>query len=245
MQTQTTNIEIDLIDRSPYQMRRRFDQEEIAGLAASIERYGLLHPLVVRPKGARYELISGERRLLALFSLKKKSAWVSIRKGESESYTAEMALSENLQRAELSPMEVAHSYQGLMDAFALTQEELAKRLGKPRSTLANFLRLLKLPPSIQVAVDEGKISMGHAKILLSAKGEAQKELFEKIEREKISVRQTEKIDPNTAALEKELSHHFGRPVQVIQKGDSGQLIFKWNNLDSLDELLSTFGIYST
>ena len=138
-------------------------------------------------------------------------------------------------------MEVAHSYQGLMDAFALTQEELAKRLGKPRSTLANFLRLLKLPPSIQVAVDGGKISMGHAKILLSAKGEAQKELFEKIEREKISVRQTEKIDPNTAALEKELSHHFGRPVQVIQKRDSGQLIFKWNNLDSLDELLSTFG----
>ncbi len=241
---QTTNIEIDLIDRSPYQMRRRFDPEEIAGLAASIERYGLLHPLVVRPKGERYELISGERRLLALFSLKKKMAWVSIRRGESESHTAEMALSENLQRAELSPIEVAHSYQGLIDAFGLTQEELATRLGKPRSTVANFLRLLKLPPTIQAALDEGKITVGHAKALLASKGEAQKELFEKIEREKISVRNAEHTDPNLVFLEKELSQRFGREVKIIPRASGGLLTFQWDNLDHLDELLNVLGMHA-
>jgi len=241
---QTTNVEIQLIDRSPYQMRRRFDSEEIAGLADSIERYGLLHPLVVRPKGDRYELISGERRLLALFSLGKKQAWVVIRRGETEGEVAELALTENLQRAELSPIEVAHSYQGLIDAFGLTQEELAERLCKPRSTIANFLRLLKLPSSIQTALDQGKITVGHAKALLSTKGEAQKELFEKIEKEKISVRKSEQRDPNLASLEKDLSHHFGREVKVIPKASGGLLTFQWDDLDNLDELLQMFGVHS-
>jgi ParB family chromosome partitioning protein len=249
MQTILINVPLDSIDRSPYQMRQLFDEEEIKGLAASIKRYGLLHPLLLRPKNeGRFELISGERRLIALHQLGEKTAPALIRKGESEAITAEVALTENLQRVNLSPIEIAHCYKALLETFGLTQEELAVRLGKPRSTVANLLRLLQLPKEMQKALENEKMTVGHAKALLSLEGAAQERLFQQIISTSVTVRRAEATSgksPHIEGLEKELMAHFGRKVEISSKGKGGTISFYWEDLDALDALLEAFGIRVT
>ena len=188
-------IEIDLesIDVNPYQPRTYFDEEALRELASSIKELGVIQPITVRKVGDSFQLVSGERRFRAskLISNKTISAYIRI---ANDQEMLVMALVENIQRKNLDPIEVALSYQRLIDEIQLTQEELSTRVGKKRSTVTNYLRLLKLDPILQTGMRDGFISMGHGRALINVdKTEDQLNIYERILREKLSVRQTEEI----------------------------------------------------
>lgn len=247
-------ISLEEIALSPYQMRRQFAVEEIKELAASIEEVGLIQPIIVRPKGEKYELVAGERRLRALRHLRRDRCQAIVR-SDTELKAAVAALVENVQRLDLNPIEEARGYQSLLLQFSLSQEELAKRVGKKRSTVANFVRLLSLPETIQEAISSGKISMGHAKALLSLPTkDLQLALYQKIIDKHLNVRQAENLaaqrvkrvgakrisSPYLSDIKKQLQELFMVDVEVTE----GEIIFKWDTLDRLDQLLELFGIRS-
>ena len=186
-------LPVSAIQPNSRQPRNSFPEAGIRELAASIREVGILQPLVVRSTPAGFELIAGERRLRAAKEADLERVPVLIRQaGENESM--ELALVENLQRENLSPLETAAAYQALMDGFGLTKDQLARRLGKSRAAVTNTLRLVHLPESIQALLGNGKISEGHARALLSLENEAQMtELARKVEEEKLSVRKTEEL----------------------------------------------------
>jgi len=159
------DLPIELIDPNPMQPRQQFDPKTVEELAASIDRYGLLEPVVVTQEGSRWQLVAGERRLRAHKQLGKKTIPAIVRTS-SDLERLELALIENMQRQDLNPMERAEGLAKLVNDFGLTQEEAAKKIGMPRSTLANTLRLLDLPTDIQVGLANRKITEGHAKVLL-------------------------------------------------------------------------------
>jgi len=184
-------LEVSRIRPNPFQPRRQFEGEALAELEASIRENGLLQPLVVRPAGSDFELVAGERRWRALRRLGWERAPTIVRP-LSDDQMLVVALVENLQREDLRPLEEAVGYQQLIDGFGLTQKEVAKRVGRERSTVANALRLLTLPAAVRDLLDEGAITAGHARAILSVEGEAgQVRLAREVVAKRLSVRETE------------------------------------------------------
>lgn len=190
-------INLDLIEVNPYQPRFHFDSEALQELAASIKELGVIQPITVRKiDGDKFQLVSGERRFRASKLINNKTIPAYIRTANDQEML-EMALVENIQRKNLDPIEVALSYQRLIDEINLTQEEMSKRVGKKRSTISNYLRLLKLDPIIQTGIRDKFISMGHGRALINIESQDdQLGVYEKILRLKLSVRQTEDLVKN-------------------------------------------------
>ncbi len=193
-------IDINSIDVNPFQPRTYFDEEALRELASSIRELGVIQPITVRKTtGNKFQLVSGERRFRASKLIGNKTIPAYIRLANDQEML-EMALVENIQRKNLDPIEVALSYQRLIDEIQLTQEELSTRVGKKRSTVTNYLRLLKLDPIIQTGMRDGFISMGHGRALINVDSTTdQLTIYEKILRDKLSVRQTEELVKNLKA----------------------------------------------
>jgi len=238
-------IDIDLIDPSPYQPRTRFREAPLDELARSIQSSGIVQPLVVRRIAGRFQLIAGERRWRAAQKAALARVPVVVR-DVPEEMALEMTLVENLQREDLNPIEQAHAFQRLTDQFNLTQEQVAERTGKDRATIANAVRLLKLEPAIQDLLEDGRLSAGHGRALLAIQdAKLRLALAKKIARGGMTVRQVERlaarslkpptasssipVDPNTAAAIEELERAYGTRVFIRPKmlGRSGQLIFEY------------------
>jgi ParB family transcriptional regulator, chromosome partitioning protein len=238
-------VDVDLIDPSPYQPRSRFSEQGLDELARSIQSSGIVQPLVVRPMGSRYQLIAGERRWRAAQRAALSRVPVVIREVPEER-AVEMTLVENLQREDLNPMEQARAFQHLIEDFALTQEQVAERTGKDRTTIANSVRLLKLEEAIQDLIEEARITAGHARALLAIPdSNARLALARKIARTGMTVRQVERlaapsskprsqsqalpIDPNTKAAIEELQREYGTRVFVNPARGSrpGRLTFEY------------------
>jgi ParB family transcriptional regulator, chromosome partitioning protein len=238
-------VDIDLIDPSPYQPRTRFREEALEELARSIRASGIVQPLVVRRIGLRYQLIAGERRWRAAQRSALPRVPVVVREVPEE-IALEMTLVENLQREDLNPMEQARAFQRLTDEFNLTQEHVAERTGKDRATIANAVRLLKLEPTIQDLIEEGRLSAGHGRALLAIPDSKERlELARRIARGGMSVRQVERlaarsakprptpsvsaVDPNTKAALEALQHRYGTRVLIHapRPGHPGTLAFEY------------------
>ena len=190
---QILDIPVADIRPNPNQPRGDFDPETLAELVDSIRRNGVLQPIIVRPEGDSYQLIAGERRWRAAIEAGLPTVPAIVR-AATENESLELALIENIQRQDLNPIEEAKAYKELIERFALTQEEAAARVGKKRSSIANMLRLLDLPQDIQDAVSRGTLTMGHARALLALPDRAEiRRLAARIQREDLSVRQTERI----------------------------------------------------
>lgn len=232
-------IELDLIDVNPYQPRTYFDEEALRELASSIKELGVIQPITVRKlEGNQFQLVSGERRLRASKLIGNKTVPAYIRIANDQEML-EMALVENIQRKNLDPIEVALSYQRLIDEIQLTQEELSMRVGKKRSTVTNYLRLLKLDPILQTGMRDGFISMGHGRAMINVENtEDQLAIYEKVLREKLSVRQTEDLVKNlkkgsitkakkkstpsfVSKSKKEISAFFGHKIDITM-GNNGK-----------------------
>ena len=187
-------IELNLIDVNPFQPRSYFNEEALQELASSINELGVIQPITVRKlAGNKFQLVSGERRFRASKLIGKTTIPAYIRIANDQEML-EMALVENIQRKDLDPIEVALSYQRLIDEIDLTQEEMSQRVGKKRSTISNYLRLLKLDPIVQTGMRDGFLSMGHGRALINIENnEEQLNIYEKIIQQKLSVRQTEQL----------------------------------------------------
>lgn len=255
----TAEISIAAIELNPFQPRRDFDPEKLAELSKSIQNHGVVQPITVRLKEGtndKFELISGERRLRASKLAGKKEIPAYVRLANDQEML-EIAIIENIQRENLNPIEVGMSYQRLLDEVNLTHEELAERLGKKRSSVTNYLRLLRLPPEIQRGLQYGKISMGHARAILSSDDIAIQLLVygETLEKQ-LSVRAVESLmrqyqsnkkanqkkgaEANTEIrrLKDDLAKRFDRRVEFKHKSNgSGQLVFHYNSEKDLNHLL--------
>jgi len=187
-----SGIELSKISPNPYQPRVDFDKDELNELVASIKQLGVIQPITVRKKKDGYELISGERRFRASAEAGLKSIPAYVRKASTQEMI-EMAVVENIQRSDLNPIEVAMGYQRLIDECDLTQEQVAHRVGKNRTTVTNTLRLLSLSAEVKAALKNGKISAGHARVLVTLNEDQQKDLLNRIVRRQLSVRDTEAL----------------------------------------------------
>jgi ParB family transcriptional regulator, chromosome partitioning protein len=256
-------IPLDLIETNPKQPRRDFDETAMQELAASIRMHDIIQPVTVAklPSG-RYRLISGERRYRAARIAGIKDIPVYIRQANDQQLL-ELALLENLQREDLNAMEVALSYKRMMDELNYTQEQVSERMGKERSTVANYIRLLKLPPDIQIALRNNQISMGHARALINVDTvDKQLYLFQEIKNKSLSVRQTEELVrklyktqpavklsvkgglPETyRKIEDTLATHFSTRVKLNHnlKG-SGSISIEYYSVEELNKLLDQFGV---
>jgi ParB family chromosome partitioning protein len=245
-------VPIELIRPGVFQPRRRFAEAELEALAQSIREKGILQPLLVRPlagEEADFELVAGERRWRAAQRLGLHEVPVIVRAfGDSEAL--EIALVENLQREDLSPLEEAEAYSRLMEEFGRSQARLAEAVGKSRSHVANTVRLLSLPAPVRRRLDEGELSAGHARALLAATDPAA--LAEEVVRRGLNVRATERLvqrraetpalkrrppDADTLALERELGALLGLRVALEPKKRGGALTFHYASLDQLDRVL--------
>ena len=254
-------VDINCVVVNPFQPRRHFAQEELIELAQSIQAVGLIHPPLVRPRadGLTFELVSGERRFRATQLAGFKTIAVLVRDSSHE-ISAQAALIENIQRVDLNPIEIAKALRSLIEQFGLQQEVLAVRIGKKRSTISNYLRLLALPKSIQDGVSSGIISMGHAKAILSLEGfEKQGLLFELILRDELTVREAEEAALRIAEkaknqtlvyanrdffleqLAERMQRQLGTKVTIQGKGKKGKITIDYYNLDDLDRLIAIFG----
>ena len=218
-------IEINQIETNPFQPRTEFDETALRELAQSIKEQGVIQPVTVRKLGYnKYQLISGERRLRAskMAGLNKIPAFIRVANDEQ---MLELALIENIHRENLNAIEVAISYQRLIDECSLTQEEVSEKVGKSRSAVANFLRLLKLPPEVQLAIRDGHISMGHARALININDkEEQLKLLQQIIMEEMTVRQTEEMaDKAKGKADKErkqtnfIPEHFKSKIKTLSQ----------------------------
>lgn len=214
----TSEIEISKIQANPFQPRTKFEAEALEELAQSIRELGIIQPVSVRKMGYdNYQLISGERRFRAsqMAGLTRIPAYIRVANDQS---MLEMALVENIQRAELDAMEVAFSYQRLIEECNLTQEELSKRVGKKRSTITNYLRLIKLPAIIQDGIRNNKISMGHARSLIGVENpETQIKLYEQIIEETLSVRKVEELAKESKADAPKRKTTAALPLSLVDK----------------------------
>ncbi|MBR2318333.1 MAG: ParB/RepB/Spo0J family partition protein [Bacteroidaceae bacterium] len=257
-------IGIEQIHANPNQPRREFNEEALQELADSIKELGVIQPITLRKENdGSYMIIAGERRFRAS-QLAGKSTIPAYILNANDKDTMEMALIENIQREDLNPLEIALAYQQLIEQHNLSQEQLSKRVGKGRATIANFLRLLKLPGNIQVALKEKRIDMGHAKALLALASHAdQIKIFNEIIENNYSVREVEELvrnakegKPSAPAtksqndkrqddtfhhLKKHLTHFFQTPVQLTcsAKG-SGKISIKFKNEQELERIIAIF-----
>jgi ParB family chromosome partitioning protein len=256
--TGTNRIAIDEIETNPKQPRRDFDEKAMQELADSIRLHDIIQPVTVsRLANGKYRLISGERRLRAskLAGLKDIPAYI---RQANDAQLLELALLENLQREDLNAMEVSLSYKRMMEELDYTQEQVAERMGKDRSTVANFIRLLKLPPDIQLAVRNGELSMGHARALINVDTvDKQLFIFKEIKEKGLSVRQTEALvrnmykqggavkksskshlSPAFQRIEDKLASHFSTRVKLRNsRNGSGQIIIDYYSQEELNKIL--------
>lgn len=242
------------------QPRKSFDDGKLAELAASIQEKGIIQPLVVRKVTDHYQIIAGERRWRAAQKAGLREVPVVIQ-DVSEDWALEMALIENIQREDLNPIEEAEAYRNLMENFDLTQEEVAKRVGKERSTVANSLRLLRLPEQVREDVVQGRLSMGHSRALLALNEEDILEARDQVVQKKLSVRDTEALvkkiqkfgispkakpkkepDPELRHLEEKLKQALGTQVKIQPKGKGGKVEISFYAPRDLDRLLEVLGI---
>ena len=253
------DVDPDTIGINPFQPRTRFDEEALKELAHSIGIHGLIQPVTVRQLGRdRYQLISGERRLRAakMAGLEKIPAFI---RTADDAQMLEMALIENVQREDLNAIEIALSYQRLISECDLNQEEIGNRVGKNRSTVTNYLRLLKLPPDVQLAVRDNEISMGHARALIALEhADVLLSVFCKVVRDHLSVRQTEEMvrkmtlsgkqakngkkDAGSekspfGSLARDLSSHFGTKVVIKNEGEKGEIRIPFYSSDDFNRIL--------
>ena len=249
-------IELDKIVPNEYQPRKTFQTESLKELAASIKEHGVIQPVIVHLIGSNYGLIAGERRWRAarLAGLKTIPALV---KEVTKRELIEQALIENIQREDLNPLEAAEAYKRLQDEFKLTQEDLAKRVGKERSTVTNFLRILGLPKELKQSLATGALSMGHAKALLSLERvRDQIQAASAIVRKGLSVREAEALasrlknpaketksrqSHELKSVEEKLKKSLGTKVSIITKAKGGRIVIEYYSAEELDRLLEKIG----
>lgn len=251
-------IAVELIDRNPFQTRSRVDDAELAELAASIVANGVVQPILVRPQpNGRFQLIAGERRWRAS-QLAKKVTIPAIPRQVSDEQAMEITIVENLQREDLNPMDQARAFERLATEFHMTQEQIATRTGKDRVSVANFMRLLKLPVSLQAQVESGVLSFGHARALLALKDHPDLEkIAKRVTALSLSVRQTESmvqgvlnpehrektakpelvVDPNVREVKDRLQRALGLKVSIEDKNGRGKVIIEYARLEEFDTLL--------
>ncbi len=251
-------IPLGEIDRNPYQTRTRFDETQLGELAASIVATGVVQPVLVRALAdGRFQLIAGERRWLAS-KIAGKATIPAILRQVSDQQAMEMTIVENLQRTDLNPMEQARAYDRLSRDFKLTQEQMAQRTGKDRTSVANFLRLLRLPAEVQGKVEAGELSFGHARALLALENpESVLKAAQKVSALSMSVRQTESyvqgilnpekrkgeekvkvpLDPNVREARDLLQRALGLKVSIEDKNGRGRVIIEYSRLEDFDAIL--------
>ncbi len=251
-------LDLERIDPNPHQPRSDFDQENLKELAKSIERHGVLQPIVVRRSGERYELIVGERRLRAA-KMAGKATVPAIVRNVTDDNSLKYALVENLQREDLNAIEEAQGYTALKEEFGLSVKDIAEVLGKNRSTVSNSLRLLKLPYRVRALIEGGKLSAGHARAILSIEGEqARIEWAERIVNEGITVREAEqasprkkrvrkrrgrgKLEPQVLAMEERLELYFGTRVRLSPRRRGGVISIEYYSNEELEGILEKIGI---
>ncbi len=254
-------LPIEAVERNAHQPRKRFDEKQLEELAASIREHGIVEPILVRRDGAgRYRIVAGERRWRAAQRAGLKEVPALLREANDRE-AFELALIENLQRADLNAIEEAEAFQVLVRDHGLTQEAVAARVGKERSTVANALRLLKLPPEVRDLVSEGQLEMGHARALLALEtAEAMQRAAQRALREKLSVRATEALvralvgdgkkkgdsaaqeTPATRDLAQRLQRRLGARCRVVPKtAVAGRLEIEYTSLEELDGILARIG----
>ena len=258
-----SEIPVGEIEVNPFQPRQHFDAEALRELADSIRVHGIIQPITVRRLAPnQYQLISGERRFQAskLAGLDSIPAYI---RTANDQQMLEMALIENIQREHLNPIEIALSYQRLISECNLKQEELGDRVGKNRSTVTNYLRLLKLPPEIQIALRDQRVSMGHARAIVSIEQpDQQLYLFQKMLAEDLSVRKVEELarqlgtrqarevsikeaapaNREIVHLQQQLSSHFGTKVRVNSDGKTGEIKIPFFSVEDLNRILDIIKI---
>ncbi|WP_161531503.1 ParB/RepB/Spo0J family partition protein [Riemerella anatipestifer] len=253
-------INIEDIYPNPNQPRTYFDEDALNQLAQSIKNLGVIQPITLRKDGARFEIISGERRYRAsqIAGLKTIPAYIRL---VNDQELLEMALVENIQREDLDAIEIALTYQRLLEEIGMTQENLSQRIGKERSTITNYIRLLRLSPEVQGAIRTGAISAGHGRAIISLQDEKlQQELFDKIIKEQLNVRQAEAVasglkNPKEKKnkVERELPNHLKRTqkslsdlleikvdIKASANGKKGKIVFDFNNEEELERILNAF-----
>ncbi|WP_142783725.1 ParB/RepB/Spo0J family partition protein [Changchengzhania lutea] len=252
-------LDIDFIEVNPFQPRTNFSEDSLRELASSIKELGIIQPITVRKLGFnRYQLVSGERRFRASKSIGLETIPAYIRIANDQE-SLEMALVENIQRQDLDPIEIALSYQRLIDEINLTQEQMSERVGKKRSTIANYLRLLKLDPIIQTGMRDGFISMGHGRALIAIEDQTiQLDIYEKILSNALSVRETEALvrnyntNPDSKAEEKAVSEatpkfikkgiaafseYFGHKIDVkVSKNGTGKITIPFHSEEDFNRI---------
>jgi|SRR6185312_13936988 len=258
-------IAIDLIDPNPYQTRRKIHEESLNELAESIRSSGVVQPVVLRSAlNGRYQLVAGERRWLASRRAGKSTIPAVVRQISNEQ-AMEITIIENLQREDLNPIEQARAFERLSREFGLTQEQIASRTGKDRASIANFIRLLKLPNTVQEALETGALSFGHGKVLLSLAGfpdHLEKATHEVLQKQ-LSVRQTEELvsrllnpdtaenksqpavellDPNVREAQRNLERSLGVKVEIQDRKGRGKIILKYASLEDFDRIVESLGV---
>ncbi|MBZ5532284.1 MAG: ParB/RepB/Spo0J family partition protein [Acidobacteriia bacterium] len=253
-------VDIELIDPNPFQTRRRIKEDGLNELAESIRASGVVQPVVLRPApNGRFQLVAGERRWLASRRAGKTTIPAVVRQISNEQ-AMEITIIENLQREDLNPIEQARAFERLSREFGLTQEQIATRTGKDRASIANFIRLLKLPANVQETLEGGALSLGHGKVLVSLTGLPQQ--LEKAAREvvekQLSVRQTEELvarltnpsqddtkkskparalDPNVREAQRSLERSLGVKVEIQDRKGKGKIILKYASLEDFDRIV--------
>ncbi len=256
-----SEVPLDLIDRNPFQPRVDFDQTEMEELAASVKRHGMIQPIVLRRKGERFEIVAGERR----FRAAKLAGWTNVPAcllDVDDRTTAELALTENIQRKDLNAIEKAAAFRNYLDQYGGTHDELAKRLDLDRSTVSNLLRLLDLPEEIQSSVRRGELTQGHARALLPLEEWDQLELARRVVDERLSVRQTEtivqeflegaeflppesgkktpakqEVSPRVRDLEQQFRAWLGMKVKLTSNDKGkGKLVVQFNSNDEFERV---------
>lgn len=252
------SLPIDRVHRGQYQPRRHFDPESLQELADSIAAQGMIQPVVVRPVGAGFELIAGERRWRAAQMASLHEIPAVVRELDDQAAAA-VGLIENIQREDLNPLEQARGIGRLIEEFGLTHQQVADAVGRSRAAVSNLLRLQELEEEVKQLLEAGKLEMGHARALLGLKGERQRALARQVERRALTVRQTEALvrqelagtggsaaatgkaakDPDTRRLEQDLSERLGAQVTIVggPKG-RGRLQIAYNSLDELEGILA-------
>ena len=254
-------LALDQLEHNPYQTRTlTLDPAALSELAASIKSVGVVQPIVVRPvSGGRYQVIAGERRWEASRSLGHTTIPAIVRQVSNEQ-AMEMTIIENLQREDLNAMEQARAYERLGREFGLTQEQMAQRTGKERSSVANFMRLLKLPAAVQTMVEKSQLSFGHAKALMPLDSpEAMERLANRVAELGMSVRQTEEavsnlvqprpkeekparvVDPNVKEAEKLLERSLGVRVTINDRKGKGKILIEYSSLEDFDRIVDALG----
>ncbi|OIP24754.1 hypothetical protein AUK11_02260 [bacterium CG2_30_37_16] len=247
-----TEINVEKVSPNPNQPRYTFDEESLKELASSIKEHGVIQPLIVTKKGAEYELIAGERRLRAAKIAGLKTVPVVVRT-YSEQQKLEVSIIENIQRHDLNPLEEAMAYQRLVDDFNLTQEEVAQKMGRSRSAIANTLRLLNLPIEIKRGLVDGKITEGHARAILAIPEPAkQLALYEQIVSQKLNVRSVEEkakvittkqsteVSKTFSDLESKLRDAIGSKIKIQPSKKGGKIIIEYYGEEELERIINLF-----